>query len=143
MEGFSSNLTQMFTPTEQCAEPILPLYQLCQGHWWGYESHSAIVLVLYESLNTLFQFVCCFCFAFFIASIIMIRLSVSREWVHFVMLKSVTRSGSTPGYACARRPCPLCNVRICLSPGVDLRPDMCVLAAPVHNVMLESVCHQE
>ena len=45
MEGFSSNLTQMFTPTGQCAEPILPLYQLCQEHWWGYESHSVIVLV--------------------------------------------------------------------------------------------------
>ena len=47
MEGFSSNLTQMFTPTRQCTEPILPLYQLCQGQWWGYESHSAIVLVYY------------------------------------------------------------------------------------------------
>ena len=45
MEEFSSNLTQIFTTTGQCAEPILPLYQLCQGHWWGYESHSAIVLV--------------------------------------------------------------------------------------------------
>jgi len=52
MEGFSSNLTQMFTPTGQCAEPILPMYQLCQGHWWGYESHSAIVLVvLYHCLQ--------------------------------------------------------------------------------------------
>jgi len=48
MEGFSSNLTQMFTPTGQYAELILPLYQLCQGHWWGYESHSAIVLVNYN-----------------------------------------------------------------------------------------------
>ena len=45
MEGFSSNWTQMFTTTRQCAEPILPLYQLCQGHWWGYKSHSVIVLV--------------------------------------------------------------------------------------------------
>ena len=45
MKGFSSNLTQMFTPTGQCAEPVLPLYQLYQGHWCGYESHSAIVLV--------------------------------------------------------------------------------------------------
>ena len=25
-------------PTGQCAEPFLPLYQLCQGHWQGYES---------------------------------------------------------------------------------------------------------
>jgi len=46
MEGFSSNLTQMFTTTGQCAEPILPLYQLCQRTLVGYESHSAIVLVL-------------------------------------------------------------------------------------------------
>jgi len=45
MEGFSSNLTQVFTPTGQCAEPVLPLYQLWQGLLWGYESHSAIVLV--------------------------------------------------------------------------------------------------
>jgi hypothetical protein len=28
MEGFSSNFTQMFTSTGQCAEPILPLCQL-------------------------------------------------------------------------------------------------------------------
>jgi hypothetical protein len=28
MEGFSSNFTQMFTPSGQCAEPILPLFQL-------------------------------------------------------------------------------------------------------------------
>jgi len=47
IEGFSLNLTQMFTPTGQCAEPILPLYQLCQEHWWAYELHSAIVLVRY------------------------------------------------------------------------------------------------
>jgi len=47
---FSSNLTQMLTPTGQYAEPILPLYQLCQGHWWGYESHSAIVLVKWKQL---------------------------------------------------------------------------------------------
>jgi len=42
----SINSIQMFTPTGQLAEPILPLYQLCQGHWWGYESHSAIVVVV-------------------------------------------------------------------------------------------------
>ena len=47
MEGFSSNLTQMFTPTGQCAEHILPFYQHCQGHWWEYESHLAIVLVFH------------------------------------------------------------------------------------------------
>jgi len=47
MEGISSNLSQMFTPTGQWAEPILPLDQLCQGHWWGYESHSVIFLVLF------------------------------------------------------------------------------------------------
>jgi len=40
MKGFSLNLTQMFTSTGQCAEPILPLHQVCEGHWWGYESHS-------------------------------------------------------------------------------------------------------
>ena len=45
MENFLLNLTQMYTATGQCAEPILPLYQFCQGHWWGYESHLAIVLV--------------------------------------------------------------------------------------------------
>ena len=32
----------------KCAEPILPLYQLCQRHWWGYELHSVIVLVSHE-----------------------------------------------------------------------------------------------
>ena len=35
----------MFTATGQCAEPILPLYELCHCHLWGYISHSAIVLV--------------------------------------------------------------------------------------------------
>jgi len=47
---YTFNLTQMFTPTGQCAKPILPLYQLCQGHWWGYESHSAIVPVDYKTV---------------------------------------------------------------------------------------------
>jgi len=48
--------TQMFTPTGQCAELILPLYQLCQGHWWGYESHSAIVLVVFKKLFNVIQY---------------------------------------------------------------------------------------
>jgi len=53
IKGFSSNLTQMFTPTGQCAKSILPLYQLYQGHWWGFEPHSAIVLVATVFLHCL------------------------------------------------------------------------------------------
>jgi len=52
MEGFSSNLNDKFTSTRGCAEPmffpqhILPLLPLYNAQWWGYESLTAIVLVL-------------------------------------------------------------------------------------------------
>jgi len=65
----------MFTSTRGCAGPMLPfsrlkvkvtlkgkkmtkkiflnfnmyLSQLCEGHWWGYESHLAIVLVVFDN----------------------------------------------------------------------------------------------
>jgi len=32
IEEFSSNFTQMFNSTRLCAEPMLPLCRLCQGH---------------------------------------------------------------------------------------------------------------
>jgi len=52
MEGFSSNLNDTFTSTSGCAEPmffpqhILPLLLLYNAQWWGYESLTAIVLVI-------------------------------------------------------------------------------------------------
>jgi len=52
MEGFSSNLNDTFTSTRGCAEPmffpqhILPLLPLYNAQWWGYESLTAIVLVI-------------------------------------------------------------------------------------------------
>jgi len=52
MEGFSSNLNDTFTSTRGCAEPmffpphILPLLSLYNAQWWGYESPTAIVLVM-------------------------------------------------------------------------------------------------
>jgi len=52
MEGFSSNLNDTFTSTTGCAEPmffpqhILPLLPLYNAQWWGYESLTAIVLVI-------------------------------------------------------------------------------------------------
>ena len=55
MEGFSSNLNDTFTSTRGCAEPmffpqhILPLLPLYNAQWWGYESLTAIVLVLNRS----------------------------------------------------------------------------------------------
>jgi len=51
MEGFSSNLSDTFTSTRGCAEPmffpqhILPLLPLYNAQWWVYESLTAIVLV--------------------------------------------------------------------------------------------------
>jgi len=67
-------LDSMFTPTGQCVEPILPLYQLCQGHWWGYESHSAIVQVwvcflclvacLFSFTSSVFVFLTLMCMVF-------------------------------------------------------------------------------
>jgi len=62
MEGFSSNLNDTFTSTRGCAEPmffpqhILPLLPLYNAQWWGYESLTAIVLVLtYVTLKTRIQ----------------------------------------------------------------------------------------
>jgi len=52
MEGFSTNLNDTFTSTRGCAEPmffaqhILPLFPLYNAQWWGYESLTAIVLVV-------------------------------------------------------------------------------------------------
>jgi len=52
MEGFSSNLNDTFTSTRGCAEPmsfpqhILPLLPLHNAQWWGYESLTAIALVI-------------------------------------------------------------------------------------------------
>jgi len=52
MEGFSSNLNDTFTSTRGCAEPmffpqhILPLLPLYNAQWWGYESLTAIALVI-------------------------------------------------------------------------------------------------
>ena len=52
MEGFSSNLNDTFTSTRGCAEPmflpqhILPLLPLYNAQWWGYESLTAIALVV-------------------------------------------------------------------------------------------------
>jgi len=53
MEGFSSNLNDTFTSTRGCAEPmffpqhILPLLPLYNAQWWGYESLTAIALVIF------------------------------------------------------------------------------------------------
>ena len=58
MEGFSSNLNDTFTSTSPgCAEPmffpqhILPLFPLYNAQWWGYESLTAIALVLLVFLS--------------------------------------------------------------------------------------------
>jgi len=59
MEGFSSNFNDTFTSTRGCAEPmffpqhILPLLQLYNAQWWGYESLTAIVLVIIKSRWTM------------------------------------------------------------------------------------------
>jgi len=59
MEGFSSNLNDTFTSTRGCAEPmffpqhILPLLPLYNAQWWGYESLTAIVIVLSLSCSLL------------------------------------------------------------------------------------------
>jgi len=56
MEGFSSNLNDTFTSTRGCAEPmffpqhILPLLPLYSAQWWGYESLTAIALVISDSI---------------------------------------------------------------------------------------------
>jgi len=45
MAGYPSNLAKNFSPTEQFPQHILPLLQLYNAQWWGYESLTAIVLV--------------------------------------------------------------------------------------------------
>ena len=46
MAEYPSNLAKQFSPTEQFPQHILPLLPLCNVQWWGYESLTAIVLVL-------------------------------------------------------------------------------------------------
>ena len=48
MAGYPSNLAKTFSPTEQFPQHILPLLPLYNAQWCGYESLTAIVLVLYE-----------------------------------------------------------------------------------------------
>ena len=76
IEGFPSNLNDTFTSTRGCAEPmffpqhISPLLPLYNAQWWGYESLTAIVLVIFNTahlrktnikyfLNVLTQNKCC------------------------------------------------------------------------------------
>jgi len=46
MAGYPSNLAKKFSPTEQFPQHILPLLPLYNEQWWGYESLTAIDLVL-------------------------------------------------------------------------------------------------
>jgi len=46
MAGYPSNLAKKFSPTEQFTQHILPLLPLYNAQWWGYESLTAIVLVM-------------------------------------------------------------------------------------------------
>ena len=46
MAGYPSNLAKKFSPTEQFPQHILPLLPLYNAQWWGYESLTAIVLVV-------------------------------------------------------------------------------------------------
>ena len=46
MAGYPSNLAKKFSPTEQFPQHILPLLPLYNAQWWGYDSLTAIVLVL-------------------------------------------------------------------------------------------------
>ena len=46
MAGYPSNLAKKFSPTEQFPQHILPLLPLYNAQWWGYESLTAIVLVI-------------------------------------------------------------------------------------------------
>ena len=47
MAGYPSNLAK-FSPTEQFPQHILPLLPLYNAQWWGYESLTAIVLVIFN-----------------------------------------------------------------------------------------------
>jgi len=48
MTGYLSNLAKKVSPTEQFPQHILPLLPLYNAQWWGYESLTAIVLVITE-----------------------------------------------------------------------------------------------
>jgi len=48
MAGYPSNLAKKFSPTEQFPQHILPLLLLYNAQWWGYESLTAIVLILHR-----------------------------------------------------------------------------------------------
>jgi len=50
MAGYPSNLAKKFSPTEQFPQHILPLLPLYNEQWWGYESLTAIVLVVNSKL---------------------------------------------------------------------------------------------
>ena len=51
MVGYPSNLAKKFSPTEQFPQHILPLLPLYNAQWWGYESLTAIVLVVCVSVQ--------------------------------------------------------------------------------------------
>ena len=46
MAGYPSNLAKKYSPTEQFPQHILPLLPLYNAQWWGYESLTALVLVI-------------------------------------------------------------------------------------------------
>jgi len=50
MAGYPSNLAKRFSPTEQFPQRFLPLLPLYNAQWWGYESLTAIVLVIHNML---------------------------------------------------------------------------------------------
>jgi len=55
MAGYPSNLAKKFSPTEQFPQHILPLLPLYNAQWWGFESLTAIVLVL-QALSVCISF---------------------------------------------------------------------------------------
>ena len=54
MAGYPSNLAKKFSPTERFPQQILPLLPLYNEQWWGYESLTAIVLVVNRNVCFLF-----------------------------------------------------------------------------------------
>jgi len=50
MAEYPSNLAKKFSPTEQFPQYILPLLLLYNAQWWGDESLTAIVLVVYAMI---------------------------------------------------------------------------------------------
>jgi len=46
MAGYPSNLAKTFSLTEQFPQHIYLLLPLYNARWWGYESLTAIVLVM-------------------------------------------------------------------------------------------------